>query len=228
MNVPIPSYLRLLSLSSPVALFAMRYYILHLIIVMTAMSQLFQDSSAGDIRLDASDGTMLNVMSPGDSQQAQSANVVDRGTTDQNAVLAIGGATSPDLSVEGPESPNSGALQPDTSSTQNNQPQPSLAPGDPEIPQKLSDMSTDIAQSCSAPPQRRMLLGPRGDSCSNIPSSTNYNPALYPGGEELYEKAKLWGVVQDRRQCKFWLKTLCCNGPRAFPVDIMDCAQCMF
>lgn len=227
-NVPIPSYLRPFSLRSPVALFSMRYYILHLIIVMTAMSQLFQDSSAGDTRLDTSDGTMLNDKSPGDSQQAQPGNVVDIGTSDQNAVLAIGGPTSPDSSVEGPELPNSGALQPDISSTQSNQPQPSLGTGDPEIPQKLPDTSTDIAQSCSAPPQRRMLLRPRGDSCPNIPSSTNYNPALYPGGEELYEKAKLWGVLQDRRQCKFWLKTLCCNGPRAFPTDINDCAPCMF
>lgn len=192
------------------------------------MSQLFQDSSAGEIRLDTSDGTMLNDKSPGDSQQAQPGNVVDIGTSDQNAVLAIGGPTSPDSSVEGPESPNSGALQPDISSTQSIQPQPSLGTGDPEIPQKLPDTSTDIAQSCSAPPQRRMLLRPRGDSCPNVPSSTNHNPALYPGGEELYEKAKLWGVVQDRRQCQFWLKTLCCNGPRAFPIDIMDCAPCMF
>lgn len=192
------------------------------------MSQLFQDSSAGDIRLDVSDSTMLNVKSPGDSQQAQPGNVFDTGTSDQTAVLAIGGATSPDSSIGGLESPDSGALQPDTSSPQSNQPQPPLGPGDPELPQKIPDSSTNIAQSCSAPPHSRMLLRPRGDSCSNIPSSTNYNPALYPGGEELYEKAKLWGVEQDRRQCKFWLKTLCCNGPRAFPTDIKDCAECMF
>lgn len=195
---------------------------------MTAMSQLFQDSSAGDIRLDASDTTMLNVKSPGDSEQAQLGNVVDRGTSDQNFELAIVGATSAGSSVEGPESPNSGALQPDISSAQSNQHQPSRGTEDPKIPQQLPDMSTDIAQSCSAPPQRRMLLRPRGDSCPNIPSSTNYNPALYPGGEDMFEKAKLWGVTQERRQCKFWLKTLCCNGPRAFPTDINDCAPCMF
>lgn len=212
----------LLSLPTPVVLLAMRYYILHLTIVMTAMSQLFQDSSAGDIRLDASAGTMLNVKSPSDSQQeAQAGNTFDRSTIDQTAELAIVGATSPD-------SPNSGVLQPDLSSPQSNQPQPPLGLGDADIPQTIPDRPTNIAQSCSALPHRRMLLRPRGDSCPNIPSSTNYNPALYPGGEELYEKAKLWGVEQERKQCRFWLKTMCCNGPRAFPTDIKDCADCMF
>lgn len=206
----------------------MRYYILHLTSVMTAMSQLFQDSSAGDIRLDALDGTMLDVKSPGDSQQAQPGNVFDRGISDQTAVVAIAGATSPDSSIGGPESPSTGALQPDTSSSQSDQSPPPLGPGDPDISQQTPDISTTIAQSCSAPPHRRMLLRPRGDSCSNIPSSTNYNPTFYPGGEELYEKAKLWGVEQERRRCEFWLKTLCCNGPRAFPTDIKDCAECMF
>lgn len=200
----------------------MRYYILHLTIVMTAMSQLFQDSSAGDIRLDASAGTMLNVNSPSDSQQeAQAGNMFDRRTSDQTAELAIVGATSPD-------SPYSGVLQPDLSSPQSNQAQPPLGLGDADIPQTIPDRPTNIAQSCSAPPHRRMLLRPRRDSCSNIPSSTNYNPALYPGGEEQYEKAKLWGVEQERKQCRFWFKTMCCNGPRAFPTDIKDCADCMF
>lgn len=189
---------------------------------MTAMSQLFQDSSAGDIRLDASAGTMLNVKSPGDlRQEAQPGNKFDRRTSDQTAELVIPGATSTD-------SPNSGALQPDLSSPQSDQSQPSLGLGDADIPQTIPDGSTNIAQSCPALSHRRMLLRPRGDSCSNIPSSTNYNPALYPGGEELYEKAKLWGVEQERKQCKFWLKTMCCNGPRAFPTDIKDCADCMY
>lgn len=189
---------------------------------MTAMSQIFQDSSAGDIRLDASAGTMLNVNSPSDSQQeAQAGNMFDRRTSDQTAELAIVGATSPD-------SPYSGVLQPDLSSPQSNQAQPPLGLGDADIPQTIPDRPTNIAQSCSAPPHRRMLLRPRRDSCSNIPSSTNYNPALYPGGEEQYEKAKLWGVEQERKQCRFWFKTMCCNGPRAFPTDIKDCADCMF
>lgn len=201
--------------------FAMRYYILHLTIVMTAMSQLFQNSSAGDIRLDASDGTTLNFKSPGNSQQEQAGNMVDRRTSDQTAVLAIAGATSPDSS-------NFGPLQPASSLTESKQAQPPLGLGDADIFQKIPDESTDIAQSCSALPHRRMLLRPRADSCSNIPSSTNYNPALYPGGEALYEKAKLWGVEQERKQCRFWLKTMCCNGPRAFPTDIKDCAECMF
>lgn len=200
----------------------MRYYILHLTIVMTAMSQLFQDSSAGDIRLDASAGKMSIRMPPGDSQQeAQAGNVFGRSTGDQTAELAILGATSPD-------SPNSGVLQPDLSSPQSKQPPPPLGLGDADIPQTIPDRPTNIAQSCSALPHRRMLLRPRADSCPNIPSSTNYNPALYPGGEELYEKAKLWGVEQERKQCRFWLKTMCCNGPRAFPIDIKDCADCMF
>lgn len=201
----------------------MRYYILHLTIVMTAMSQLFQASSAGDIRLDASAGTMFIGKSPGDSQQeAQAGNAFDRRTSDQTAELAILAATSP-------ASPNSGVLQPDLSSPQSNQPQPPLGLGDVDIPQAIPDRPTKIAQSCSALPHRRMLLRPRGaESCPNIPSSTNYNPALYPGGEELYEKAKLWGVEQERKRCQFWLKTMCCNGPRAFPTDIKDCADCMF
>lgn len=196
----------------------MRHYILQLIIITTAMSQLFQDSSAGDIRLDASAGTILNVKSPGDSQQeARAGEIYDRRTSDQTDELAIIGATSSD-------SPNSGVLQPDLSS-----PQPPLGTGDADIPQTILDRPTDIAQSCSAPPHRRRLLRPRGDdSCPNIPSSTNYNPALYPGGEELYQKAKQWGVEQERKQCPLWLRTLCCNGPRAFPTDIKDCADCMF
>lgn len=193
---------------------------------MTAMSQLFQDSSAGDIRLDASAGTMLIGKSPGDSQQeVQAGNVFDGRTSDQTAGLAIAGATTPD-------SPNFGVLQPDLSSPQSNQPQPPLGLGDADILQTIPDRPTTIAQSCSALPHRRMLLRPRGDSrgdsCPNIPSSTNYNPALYPGGEALYEKAKLWGVEQERKQCRFWLRTMCCNGPRAFPTDIKDCADCMF
>lgn len=209
------------SLPTPVVLLAMRYYILHLTIVMTAMSQLFQESSAGDIRLDASGGTMLNVKWPSDLQQTQHGNMFGRRTNDQTAELAIAGLTSPD-------SPDSGALQPDSSSPQSNEPQPPFGLEDADITQAIPDRSTTIAQSCSALPHRRMLLRPREDSCSNIPSSTNYNPALYPGGEDLYEKAKLWGVEQERKQCKFWLKTLCCNGPRAFPTDIKDCADCMF
>lgn len=200
----------------------MRQYILHLIIVMTAMSQLFQDSSAGDIRLEASAGTILNVKSPGDSQQeARAGKIYDRRTSDQTDEFAIVGATSPD-------SPNSGILQPDLSSPQSNQPQPPLGTGEADIPQTIPDRPTNIAQSCSAPPNRRMLLRPRGEDSCQIPSSTNYNPALYPGGEELYEKAKQWGVEQDRKQCALWLRTLCCNGPRAFPTDIRDCADCMF
>ena len=188
---------------------------------MTAMSQLFQDSSVGDIRLDGLDGTMLNGNSPGDPQQAQPGNVFTRITSDQTAVLAVAEELSP-------ASPNSGVLQPDSSSSRTNHPQPPLGPGDPDIQQTIPDRSTNIAQSCTAPPQRRMLLRPRGDACPNIPSSTNYNPALYPGGEELYEKAKLWGVEQERRQCKFWMMTLCCNGPRVFIRDLKDCAECMF
>lgn len=173
------------------------------------MSQLFQDNSAGDIRLDSSDGTMLNVKSQANwQQQAKSGNVFDRRTSDQSAVVAIGG------------------LQPDTSSSQSNQPQPPFGPGDPDISQKTPEKSTDIAQSCSASPQKRMLLRPREDSCSNIPSKTNFNPTFYPGGEDLYEKAKSWGVEQERKRCNPFLKTLCCNGPRAFPVDIKDCAEC--
>lgn len=185
---------------------------------MTAMSQLFQDSSAGDIRLDAPARTILNFKSPGDSQQeARAGKIHDRRTSDQIHELAIVGATSSD-------SPNS-----DLSSLQSNQPQPPIGTGDADIPQTILDRPTDIAQSCSAPPHRRRLLRPRGeDSCPNIPSSTNYNPALYPGGEELYEKAKQWGVEQERKQCPLWLRTLCCNGPRAFPTDIRDCADCMF
>ncbi len=224
----------------------MRFCLVLLAIVPTAVSQLFQDGGTNDLQVnsqiaafpgetDALDGMLVGNKPLGNSQKMQPVINFDAGTADdQAATPPLTGAKSPPSPMEGFASPSFVPLQLDPS-LQSNSPQPPIGPGASAIPQPPSDTSQTMAQGCSFPPGqtnpvpqgRKMLLRGRETVCRNIPQQ-NDNPILYPGGEgQRIEDLKV-GRVQPEKQCDPWRKTACCNGPRRGLRDLDDCGFCMF